>query len=49
MYDPKGFFYYQKHRWHRRRFLLMRWANAWMSHALAYYLLAAENTATHTT
>lgn len=40
MYDPRGFFYYQKRRWYTRRFLLMRWANAWMSHALAYYLLS---------
>lgn len=41
MYDARGFFYYQKRPRGTRRFLLMRWANAWMSHALAYYLRTA--------
>ena len=41
MYDSRGAFYYQVHRFHTRRFLLMRWANAWMSRALAYYLATA--------
>ncbi len=35
LYDPRGFFYYQKTRWWTKRFCLMRWCNAWMSRALA--------------
>jgi SAM-dependent methyltransferase len=35
MYDPRGFFYYQRMRWGTKRFLLLRWANAWMARALA--------------
>lgn len=35
LYDPRGFFYYQRTRLLTKRFLLMRWANAWMCRALA--------------
>ena len=38
MYDPRGFFYYQKTRFRTKRFCLLRWSNGWMSRALAYYL-----------
>jgi len=43
MYDPRGFFYYQKTRWYTKKFCLLRWANGWMSRALAATLrLASE-------
>ncbi|MFQ5524850.1 MAG: hypothetical protein ACE5GX_01180 [Thermoanaerobaculia bacterium] len=48
MYDPRGYFYYQKRPGGTRRFLLMRWANAWMSHALAYYLRATGGSVVNT-
>ncbi len=38
MYDPRGFFYYQRGRVLTSRFCLMRWANGWMCRALAYHL-----------
>lgn len=41
LYDPQGFFYYQRTRWGTKRFLLMRWANAWMCRALAAVVRAA--------
>jgi hypothetical protein len=41
LYDPRGFFYYQETRFHRKRFCLMRWCNGWMSWALAVVLRAA--------
>ena len=44
MYDPRGFFYYQKTRWGTRRFCLLRWANGWMTHALAYTLRTLRDT-----
>jgi rhamnogalacturonyl hydrolase YesR len=31
----KGYFYYQKHRFCKKRFTLMRWCNGWMSRALS--------------
>lgn len=43
MYDPRGFFYYQQTRWGTKRFLLMRWANAWMCRALAAVLRACAS------
>lgn len=44
MFDPRGFFYYQRTRRLAKRFLLMRWANAWMSRALARFVRAAGET-----
>ena len=44
MYDPRGFFYYQKTRWGTRRFCLLRWANGWMTRALAYTLRTLRDT-----
>lgn len=41
LYDPRGFFYYQRTRRRTKRFLLMRWANAWMTRALAAVVRAA--------
>lgn len=41
MYDPKGFFYYQKTRWGTKRFCLLRWCNGWMSWALSRVLRTA--------
>jgi hypothetical protein len=35
MYDPRGFFYYQKGRLLTKKFCLLRWSNGWMSRALA--------------
>jgi hypothetical protein len=35
MQDPKGYFYYQKHRGFTNRIPYMRWSNAWMLLALA--------------
>jgi hypothetical protein len=42
MYDPRGYFYYQRTRWRTRRLFLMRWANAWMARAMAAVLRAAR-------
>jgi hypothetical protein len=33
--DKKGYFYYQKSRYYKKRFTLMRWCNAWMARALS--------------
>lgn len=41
LYDPRGFFYYQRTRRRTKRFLLLRWANGWMSRALAAVVRAA--------
>lgn len=38
LYDPAGFFYYQKRRLFTNRFCEMRWGNAWMCRALAQRL-----------
>ncbi len=38
MYQPEGRFYYQKTRWFRKKFTLMRWCNAWMALALCEYV-----------
>ncbi len=38
MYDPRGFFYYQKTRWYTKKLCLLRWANGWMCRALAALL-----------
>lgn len=38
MYDGRGCFFYQKTRFITKRFSLMRWSNAWMCRALAYWL-----------
>lgn len=45
MWDPKGFFYYQKNRWLTNKIPYMRWAQAWMFYALSCYLkeLGDEN------
>ena len=37
MYDPRGFFYYQKRRFYTKRFNLLRWCNGWMARALAAF------------
>ncbi|HLE86018.1 MAG TPA: hypothetical protein VJG13_16895, partial [Thermoanaerobaculia bacterium] len=46
MFDRRGFFYYQRTRWGTKRFLLMRWANAWMARALAAVVRAGAAGAT---
>jgi hypothetical protein len=38
LYDPRGFFYYQKRRLHTVRTPYMRWSQAWMMYALARLL-----------
>lgn len=35
MYDGNGRFYYQRTRWYKKRFSLLRWCNAWMARGLA--------------
>jgi hypothetical protein len=47
MYDPKGYFYFQKRPRFTNRIPYMRWGQAWAFHALTEYLLhhnAPENT-----
>lgn len=39
MYDPTGRFYYQQTRFYTKKFTFLRWCNAWMCRALAFYLL----------
>ena len=39
MYHPEGRFYYQKTRWYKKKFTLLRWCNGWMLRALSSYLL----------
>ncbi len=36
--DPKGFFYFQRHRFYTIKTSYMRWAQAWMLYALSLYL-----------
>ena len=36
--DPKGFFYFQRHRFYTIKTSYMRWAQAWMLYALSFYL-----------
>lgn len=38
MQDPKGFFYYQKHKFWTNKISYMRWSNAWMYAALGALL-----------
>ncbi|MFW6012400.1 MAG: hypothetical protein ACOC92_01680 [bacterium] len=45
LFDSRGFFYYQRTSWGTKRILLMRWANAWMSRALAAVLRANRDSA----
>jgi len=40
LFDPRGFFYYQKRRLHTVRTPYMRWSQAWMMYALARLLEA---------
>lgn len=40
LYQPAGFFVYQKGRFMTRNYCLMRWCNAWMCRAMAFKLLA---------
>lgn len=35
LYDPRGYFYFQKGRFLRKKLCLLRWANGWMCRALA--------------
>jgi hypothetical protein len=42
MQDRRGYFYYQLHRWHRIRIPYMRWAQAWMQHALTVLCFRAN-------
>ena len=36
--DPRGYFYFQRHRFWTNRIAYMRWAQAWAFHALTEYL-----------
>jgi hypothetical protein len=40
MRNPKGYFYYQKHRFFTNRIPYIRWGQAWTFHALASYLVS---------
>lgn len=42
LYDSRGFFYYQRGRWHTKRFCFLRWCNGWMARALAAYVRCAQ-------
>jgi hypothetical protein len=44
MWDGRGFFWYQRGRWHTNRICYMRWAQAWMYCALAKLIKANETT-----
>jgi hypothetical protein len=41
--DRRGFFYYQRHRFHTVRIAYMRWSQAWMAYALARLREAKQN------
>jgi hypothetical protein len=45
--DRRGFFYYQRRRFHTVRTPFMRWTQAWMLYALARLLEEKEKTAPH--
>jgi len=45
LWNPDGYFYYQKTRWFTKRFCLMRWCNAWMCRAMAQRLRLAAGPA----
>ncbi|PYS43192.1 MAG: hypothetical protein DMF71_07645 [Acidobacteria bacterium] len=45
LHDPRGFFYYQRRRFYRVRIPYMRWAEAWMSYALARLIEGSYRTA----
>ena len=38
LHDPRGFFYYQRWRFHTNRIPYMRWSESWMAYALARLL-----------
>jgi hypothetical protein len=38
MQDERGYFYYQKSRYYTNRIAYIRWAQAWMFYALAFYV-----------
>lgn len=40
MQDSKGYFYYQKHKYHVSKIPYIRWAQAWMFYAFSYYFLS---------
>ena len=42
MWDNRGFFWYQRGRWHTNRICYMRWTQAWMYYALAKLIKANE-------
>jgi len=43
MWNPRGFFYFQKHHWGTIRIPFMRWSQAWMLLSLATYMEATEH------
>jgi rhamnogalacturonyl hydrolase YesR len=43
MQSGKGYFFYQKKRFISSRICYMRWAQAWMFYALAYYLISLKS------
>lgn len=47
LYDPAGYFRWQKTRFGVRRTCLMRWCNAWMSRAMSRLLLSRQESTCH--
>lgn len=43
MYNRKGYFYYQKHKYYTNKISYMRWSNAWMFLALSYFIYRIQN------
>ncbi len=42
LYNPVGYFYYQKRKWYTKKFTLMRWCNAWMALALTNRVISRK-------
>ena len=44
LWNPKGYFYFRRGRFHVNRICYMRWSQAWAFHALTCYLLNQTGT-----
>jgi len=43
LYDPKGYFYFQKKKYYVNKIPYMRWSQAWAFHSLTSYLLGIKH------
>ena len=43
LYDPKGYFYFQKNKYYTNKIPYIRWAQAWAFHALTSFFMRAKN------